>query len=179
MAAHIDVLPTLAEIAGVKIDGDLARQVEGRSLLPLLKDPAASWPDRTLVSHAGRWPIGKAAEAKFSNCSIRNTRYRLVNNRELYDLTTDPGETQNVIEQHPEVVAKLRAAYDRWWDEALPLMVNEDATGPQINPFKALYYKEFGGQPDAALLQLMDPAGRATWGQKAVPKKANKKEKTQ
>jgi arylsulfatase A-like enzyme len=174
VAAHIDVLPTLAEIVGAKLDGDLARQVEGRSLLPVLKDPAATWPDRTLVSHGGRWPIGKAAEAKFTNCSIRNTRYRLVNNRELYDLQSDPGETQNIIDQHPDVVARLRAAYDRWWDEVQPLLVNEDATGPPINPFKALYYKEFGGRPDAALLKIMDPAGRATWGQNAAPKKAKK-----
>jgi arylsulfatase A-like enzyme len=174
VAAHIDVLPTLAEIVGVKLEGDLARQVEGRSLWPVLKDPSANWPDRTLVSHVGRWPIGKAAEAKYTNCSIRNTRYRLVNNRELYDLKTDPGETQNVIEQNPQVVASLRAAYDRWWNEVQPLLVNEDATGPPINPFKALYYKEFGGQPDAALLKIMDPTTRAAWGQKGAPSKSNK-----
>ena len=42
-SAHIDILPTLAEITGVKLDGRLAAQVEGRSLLPLLKDPAAPW----------------------------------------------------------------------------------------------------------------------------------------
>ena len=40
---------------------------------------------------------------------------RLVNNDELYDLQSDPGESKNVIAEHPEVVATLRAAYDQWW----------------------------------------------------------------
>jgi arylsulfatase len=157
LSAHVDVLPTLAEIAGVKLEEAAARQVEGRSLLPLLKNPSAEWPDRTLVAHQGRWPYGEAAQSKFRNCSIRNSRYRLVNNKELYDLQADPGETANVIDKHPDVVAELRAAYDRWWEETLPMMVNEDAIGPKINPFKALYWQEFGGGPDEALLKRMDP----------------------
>jgi arylsulfatase len=36
-------------------------------------------------------------------------------------------------------------------------MVNEDAIGPKINPFKERYWKQFGGGPDEALLQQMDP----------------------
>jgi arylsulfatase len=61
LTAHVDIFPTLAEITGVKLDGALATQVEGRSLLPLLKNPAAAWPDRTLITHVGRWPHGKMA----------------------------------------------------------------------------------------------------------------------
>ena len=33
-------------------------------------------------------------------CAIQNARFTLVDNKELYDLTTDPGEKQNVID-HP------------------------------------------------------------------------------
>ena len=175
LAAHIDILPTLAEIAGVKLDGDLATQVEGRSLLPLFRDPKAPWPDRTLVTHVGRWPHGQAAGAKYAKCSIRNTRYTLVNNAELYDLQADPGETKNVLDEHPDVAAALRAAYDRWWDETLPLMVNEDAVGPKINPFKETYWKQFGGGPDEALLRRMDPSGPAPGETPAAPRKNRKK----
>ena len=85
--------------------------------------------------------------------------FALVNNAELYDLKIDPGETTNVIEQHPEIVARLRAAYDEWWSEVLPRLENEDAIGPKLNPFKALYWKQFGGGPDAAMLRQMDPLG--------------------
>src|SRR5206468_11269067 len=85
------------------------------------------------------------------------SRFALVNDNELYDLRADPGQTQNVLGQNPEVVAKLRAAYDRWWRDILPWLENEDAIGPRINPFKALYWKQFGGGPDEALLREMDP----------------------
>lgn len=158
LSAHIDVLPTLAEITGVKLTGDLQTQVEGRSLWPVLKNPKANWPDRILVAHQGRWARGQAAQSKHRNCSIRDSRFRLVNDKELYDLQSDPGESINVLEKHPEVVAKLRAAYDKWWDETLPLMVNEDAVGPKVNPFKELYWKQFGGGPDEALKSRMDPS---------------------
>ena len=62
-----------------------------------------------------------------------------------------------MIAEHPDVVAALRAAYDRWWEEVLPCLENEDAVGPKVNPFKELYWKQFGGGPDAALLRQMDP----------------------
>ncbi len=144
MTAHIDILPTLMEIVGQPLEGELAEQVAGRSLLPLLKDPQEKWADRTLVSHIGRWEFGKAKEAKFKGCAIRNTRYRLVNDKELYDLLEDRGETKNVIDEHPEVVAELRKAYDAWWEKSLPLMVNEEVLGPKVNPYKELFWKKIG-----------------------------------
>lgn len=157
LSAHLDIFPTFAEIAGVELAGEARKQVEGRSLLPLLKNPKAEWADRTLAHHVGRWAKGRAEEAKHEKCAIQNARFTLVNNKELYDLKADPGETTNVIDQHPEVAATLRAAYDQWWAEARPLLVNEAATGPTINPMKELYWKQFGGGPDAALLRQMDP----------------------
>ncbi len=144
LAAHIDVFPTLAEIAGVKLSDEVSRQVEGRSLLPLLKNPNSDWPDRILVTHLGRWPRGQAANSKYAGCSVRNRDFTLVNNRELYDLRHDPGETKNVIVKHAEVVRKLRAAYDNWWQSVLPCLENENAIGPKVNPFHELYYKQFG-----------------------------------
>jgi arylsulfatase A-like enzyme len=157
LTAHIDIFPTLAEIAGVKLNRAIAKQVEGRSLLPLLRDPQAPWPDRFFVTHVGRWERGAAAAAKFEKCSIRDSRFTLVNNKELYDLKTDSGETINVIDQHPEAGARLRAAYDRWWEDVQPLLVNENVVGPKVNPFKALYWKQFGGGPDKELRRKMDP----------------------
>ena len=159
LTAHIDIFPTLAEIAGAKLNDEVNKQVEGRSLLPLLKNAKAQWPDRFLVTHVGRWPRGRADDWKFKNCCIRDSRFALVNNSELYDLKADPGETKNVIQERPGVAAKMRTAYDHWWSETMPRLENEDAIGPKINPFKALYWKQFGGGPDAALLRQMDPDG--------------------
>jgi arylsulfatase A-like enzyme len=149
LSAHIDLFPTLAEISGGKVPDTASKQVEGRSLLPLLKDPASSWPERMLVHHVGRWERGQVQQSKFRSMAIQNSRFTLVNNRELYDLKADPGEKTNVIEQHPEVVAQLRAAYEAWWKDVQPLLVNENVDGPKLNPMKELYWKQFGGGPDA------------------------------
>jgi arylsulfatase len=157
LTAHMDIMPTLLGVANVRPSSRVQRQMEGRDLLPLLREPALAWPERTLVTHVGRWPSGEHASAKYSGCSIQNSRFTLVNNRELYDLTTDPGESRNVMAEHGDVVTELRRAYDRWWAEVQPFLVNEKAMGPRINPMKKLYWRQFGGGPDAALLQLMDP----------------------
>jgi arylsulfatase len=169
LTAHVDVFPTFAEIAGVPLSDTERRQIEGRSLLPLLKKPDAPWPDRTLVTHVGRWPHGKAADSKYVQCSIRNTRFQLVSDLrprnasrqpkwELYDLQNDPGEKTNVIAGHPAVARELEAAYDHWWTGTLPMLVNENVTGPKVNTFKEIYWRQFGGGPDNALRRRMDPA---------------------
>ena len=84
-----------------------------------------------------------------------------MNNRELYDLKADPGETKNVIAEHADVVATLRTAYDKWWDEVQPLLVNENVVGPKMNPFKQLYWKQFGGGPDAKLVEQRHPQSKS------------------
>lgn len=167
LTAHVDFFPTVAELVGLKLSAAAREQIEGRSLVPLLKDPGAPWADRTLVTHVGRWPHGKAAEAKYHNCSIRNPRWQMVspgNGREkrwqLFDVKADPAEKNDVAADHPDVVKELEAAYDRWWDSVQPQLVNENVIGPKVNPFKELYWKQFGGGPDEALLKAMDPAGK-------------------
>lgn len=145
LTAHLDIFPTLAQITGAKVPESI--QLDGRSLVPLLQNPQAVWPDRFLFTHVGRWEKGKAAESQFADCAVRNPRFQLVNNQELYELKTDPGEAQNVIAAHPKVVAQMRAAYAQWWKEILPALENENATGPAVNPFKAAYWKQFGGGP--------------------------------
>lgn len=146
LTAHIDIFPTLAEIAGGKVPERV--NLDGRSLMPLLKDPKADWPDRFLFTHVGRWDKGKAEESKFEKCGVRNARFHLVNDTELYELKTDSGEKTNVIAKHPEIVTKIRAAYNQWWSEILPTLENENAVGPKMNPFKEAYWKQFGGGPE-------------------------------
>jgi len=148
LTAHLDIFPTLAQIAGAKLSESAA--LDGRSLVPLLKNPEADWPDRFLFTHVGRWAKGKAEESKFKQCAVRNSRFHLVNNAELYDLKDDPTETRDIIADHPDVVTTMRTAYDRWWAEVLPALENENAIGPKVNPFKEAYWKQFGGGPDPA-----------------------------
>jgi len=155
LTCHRDIFPTLAELAGAKVPDDVAVKLDGRSLVPLLKDPGAPWPDRYVFTHIGRWAKGQAAQSKYAGCSVRNQRYNMVSpgkgsgdgKWELYDLQEDPGEKKDVAAEHPEVVKEMSAAYDKWWDEVLPCLENEDAVGPAVNPFKELYWKQFGGGP--------------------------------
>ncbi len=148
LTAHVDVFPTLVELAGAKAPADV--KGDGRSLVPLLKNRDAAWDDRVLFTHVGRWDRGKAAAAKYALCSVRNTRFHLVNGTrgelkwELFDVKKDPGEKKNVAADHLEVVKGLLAAYDEWWESVLPDLINEDAVGPKVNPFKELYWKQFG-----------------------------------
>jgi arylsulfatase len=133
VAAHIDAFPTLAALAGAKLPEG---QVEGRSLLPLIADEKAEWPDRYLFTHLGRWPVGADPDKfQWKNFAVRNYRFRLINNTELFDMEQDPSQTTNVIDQHPQVVKEMREAYDRWWKETRPLMVNEDAEQSNTRPF--------------------------------------------
>jgi arylsulfatase len=152
LAAHIDFFPTLCEIAGAKLTRPVTRQVDGRSLVPLLENPRARWPDRELFTHFGRWPKGAdPASAKFAMCSVRSRRWHLVSsdggvqpNWMLFDVTADYGEKQDVAGRYPAEVRRLARAYDRWWDSVQPLLVNEKVVGPEVNPFRVLYEQQFG-----------------------------------
>ncbi|MEL6109549.1 MAG: sulfatase/phosphatase domain-containing protein, partial [Planctomycetota bacterium] len=128
--------------AGVKIPSDI-QTIDGRSLLPLLENPTAEWPDRNLFIHQGRWEKGADPNlSKFKNCGVRSQRWRFVNNKELYDIQNDPYEKTNVADEHPEVVAQMRSAFDAWWDETLPLMVNENAPYAEQQPATVRYEKQ-------------------------------------
>jgi arylsulfatase len=144
LTSIIDMFPTLSTISGATLSDELQKQLEGRNLVPLLEDPKAAWADRYLVHHVGRWWNGVTAEqSKYINCAIQNSRFTLVDNTELYDLEKDPGETTNVISEHPEVVSQLRAEYDKWWQATLPMMVNESVKLSGPSPFVELYVKQY------------------------------------
>jgi arylsulfatase len=168
LAAHIDFFPTLAALAGARLDDATASQVEGRSLIPLLENPQAPWAERTLFTHVGRWErFSDPEKAKFAKCAVRTKQWHLVSIRggsqpawELYHLPSDPGELRNVATQHTEVVDRLAAEYDRWWAAVRPAFVNENAVGPRLNPYAELYWKQFGGGPDDEDLRIMEPSQR-------------------
>ncbi|TWU44371.1 Arylsulfatase [Novipirellula aureliae] len=142
LAAHLDLYKTFSELVGATLPKQM-QELDGRSLLPLLENPEADWPDREIFIHCGRWETGRMERYKFRNCAVRTQRWRFVNNRELYDIPNDPGERNNVADQHPEVVAQLRKSYDLWWESVKPLMVNEGLPTVPSNkqPF-AIRYKQ-------------------------------------
>ena len=102
IVAHIDLLPTLADIAGVK---KLPKgQIEGRSLVPLLKSPNSKWKDRYLFTQRARWKTGsEPSDHMWEGFAVRNDRFRLVENS-LYDMKIDPGQITNVADKYPKIV---------------------------------------------------------------------------
>jgi arylsulfatase len=147
LIAHLDLYPTLIELAGVQITED-TQDLDGRSLLPLLNNPEAPWEDRQLFFHTGRWNTDEREAAKYGNYAVRTQQWRFVNNSELYDISVDPGENNNLAESHPELVNSLRSAYEEWWDSTIPLMVNEGL--PRVykadQPLNKRYYQQLEDQ---------------------------------
>jgi len=148
IAAHIDLMPTLVDLAG----GELPKgQVEGRSLVPLIENPKIDWEDRYLFTHVARWKTGENPDkSQWGKFAVRNQRFRMVGEKSLFDMEKDPGQKTNVFDQYPEVVKDMRAAYEKFWKETKPLMVNESAPMSPVRPFHELFKKqtEAGGIPD-------------------------------
>jgi len=143
LTSAMDIFPTLATITGAEIP----KGVEGIDLMNYLKQPnLPTDPERILVHHRTRWPHGATVEKfKYQSCSIQNERFTLVNNKELYDLSVDRGETNNVIDKHPEVVKEFRAYYDAWWEESKKHLINDYRTDKYcFSTFRDLYAKQYG-----------------------------------
>ena len=150
LAGDIDLFQTFCQLAGAEIPDNI-QQLDGRSLLPLLENPSAEWADRKLFIHAGGWDKGTDPDdSKFKNCAVRSTRWRFVNNQELYDIAADPYEEKNVAADYPSIVAEMRAAYETWWSDVRPLMINEDVPFQMPHPNHVRYKKQLQekGIPD-------------------------------
>lgn len=147
LTAHIDLYLTFSELAGAELPPQM-QVLDGRSLLPLLEDPGTDWPDRKLFVHCGRWKAGERETAKFTKCAVRTEHWRFVNDAELHFIPEDPGEQENVADQHPELLEDLRASYNDWWTSVHPLMVNEGLprVKPDDQPLAIRYYKQFEEQ---------------------------------
>lgn len=143
LVAHIDLYKTFCELAGAKLPEKM-QSMDGRSLLPLLKDPKTDWSDRELFVHCGRWDAGKVAEAKYQSCAVRTQQWRFVNNSMLFDVARDPSEKNDVGASNPSVVERLRKSYELWWPSTLPLMVNEGLPkiNPENHPLSIRYYQQ-------------------------------------
>ena len=94
-----DLYPTLTELCRL----DKPDYVDGRSLLPLLKDPVAEWESTALTSLGDRYGERYV--------SIRNERYRYTrygaDEEEFYDCERDPKEWKNQI-GNPEYAAAIK-----------------------------------------------------------------------
>lgn len=101
-----DLLPTLLDLCGIP----LREPVDGTTLRPLLEGDDAHLADRKFVVQYFQGSVDK------EDACVVWKKWRLVYGKELYDLASDPGQERDVAQAHPEVVAEMKAFYDRWWD---------------------------------------------------------------
>ena len=116
IAGAIDLLPTLADMAGIPVVG--TKPLDGVSIKPLLLQKGKNWPDRMIFSHQN------------GRVSVRTQRYRLDHAGKLFDMQTDPGQYHDISKDEPEIADKLRKAVAKWRQEVLPKSREDDRPFP-------------------------------------------------
>jgi arylsulfatase A-like enzyme len=129
LATTMDLLPTLARLAGAELPKD--RILDGKDIWPLISgQPGAKspheaffyyWARHLQAVRSGPWklhfphsypqPNPPGADGKPGKMATQKIELA------LYDLEEDIGETNNVAVQHPEVVQRLQALADRCRDD--------------------------------------------------------------
>ena len=123
LATTMDLLPTLARFAGAE-PGDGAwptERIDGRDIRVLLEggiDPALEervffyyWPGQLQAVRVGPWKLHFRHDYRVVEEAGQDgqpgRQGRAILEQSLFDLAADPGETTDVSQQHPAVVARL------------------------------------------------------------------------
>jgi arylsulfatase A-like enzyme len=121
LAAHLDLLPTLIDLCQLKQSTAVA--YDGRSLRHALNGESPIDPERIVIAHHQEVPDPE----KYRFASVMQGDWRLILRNdlpkgekpavELYRLTDDPGQKNNIVANRPNLAAELRREYESWWDE--------------------------------------------------------------
>ncbi|MBI1314125.1 sulfatase-like hydrolase/transferase [bacterium] len=140
--SHVDLFPTFCELAGVDVPND--REIDGRSLLPLLKTGQGeqhheyvyhAW-DRYFPNPDNRWSISDQRWKLL--CQVGAGQQGSRKNWRLFDLANDPGETHNVFAQQPETAERLRNEFVRWFEDVTDGVAYEPVPIPVGHPAEPL-----------------------------------------
>lgn len=108
-----DVFPALLDLAGIR-NYRTIQKVDGRSFVPLLKNPSATDESRVLLWHyPNNWKNQDIPGTNYFS-ALRKGHWKLVYNQrsgvaELYDLSTDIGEQKELSATHPQITKELTA----------------------------------------------------------------------
>lgn len=124
VATNMDVLPTLASLAGAELPATPA--IDGKNITALLKDPeGAESPTGAFYYYfgnqlhgvrSGKWKLRLENNLKNENIYRREPEDLLKSIKmpaALYNLEDDPGEQKDVMRNHPQVVKRLRQAAEQ------------------------------------------------------------------
>jgi len=113
LAAHVDMLPTLAELSGISFLEK--KPIDGTSLAGVLQGKTKAT-DRMLVVDTQRNQLPE----KNRNSCVMSRDWRLINGKELYYTLEDPGQKNDIAAKHPERVEKMKEFYNQWWETVVP-----------------------------------------------------------
>ncbi len=109
----IDLLPTLLEVAGLPQPGGAAKP-DGVSLVPLLRDPSARL-DRPLCWHYPHYhPGGATPYAVIRDGDWKYIQHYENGRNELYNLASDPSESQDLNGTQPAKATELARKLFAW-----------------------------------------------------------------
>jgi arylsulfatase A-like enzyme len=116
--AFADVLPTFAELTGVSLDEVSGVRTNGVSIASLLSDAPKTIPERLMYWEFGKQAgdpnsgvIGQVIQAAREG-DWKAVRYDLDRPVELYNITEDPGETNDLASEMPELAAKYLELFE-------------------------------------------------------------------
>jgi arylsulfatase A-like enzyme len=110
-----DLYPTLLEVTGARGDTGHNAHVDGRGIVPLLKDPTARLDRENIYWHYPHYHPGGATPYG----AVRARDWKLVEfyedmHVELYNLKDDVGEQHDRAKEMPEKAAELRDRLHAW-----------------------------------------------------------------
>jgi arylsulfatase A-like enzyme len=115
VAAHIDILPTIAAICNTKLPE--GTKIDGSDLMPLITGAKKDLPERSLFFY---WT--RHSPELYNNIALMRGKYKLVGNTdynapvsdfELFDIAEDPYELKNIVKENPVIANELKAELDR------------------------------------------------------------------
>jgi arylsulfatase A-like enzyme len=118
----LDLFPTFLRMAGVKPSKDI--KLDGYDMLPVLTGKGKS----RRKDHFWEWQAKRAARVGKWKWVMETDRYVLPKDMtgELYDLSVDIGEKNNLATEKPERLKWIRSRWDKWMKE----MVASEPRGP-------------------------------------------------
>jgi arylsulfatase A-like enzyme len=115
---HPDMLPTIAEICGAVAPQD----IDGMSIVPEMIGAEAA--GQTQPKHEFLyWEYGPQTAVRIGDWKGIRTRENA--DWQLYNLAQDPSETTDVADQHPDVIAKVKAYAEASHEPVRPGVFND------------------------------------------------------
>ena len=118
LISAVDLLPTLCEVAGVKLPESYSP--DGVSQVAALMGKGKASREKPLFwKMNSRWPPSKHQPHHWVSYAIVDQKWKLVSNKdasyvELFDIAADPYEKNDLKEDEPELVEQLLNKLDAW-----------------------------------------------------------------